>query len=91
MTELEKELGGLVFKLPPLGEPDLTEAERSEMRKEYVNVLAKHKALYHFDEQAEDIVWDDVNPSPMCLQHMNCLTGYLYNEELFDIALAIEV
>jgi hypothetical protein len=87
-SQREIDLAYLVFKLPSLGDQELSENELSLLRKEYVNVLAKHDLLYHFDEDIVNIHWD-VNPNPNKteMQQLDCLTSYLYSEELFTLAL----
>ena len=87
-SQRETDLAHLVFKLPPLGDEELGEDEMSALRKEYVDILAKHGLLYHFDELVEDIAWDaDPHPNQTEMQQLNCLTSYLYSEELFTLAL----
>lgn len=61
----------------------------SDLRKAYVDVLAKHGKLYHFDDDPVDIVGRDGKP---CFTHteaavVRSVSTALHAEELFQLAL----
>ena len=88
LSQREIDLTHLVSKFQALGKEELNEDKLSSFRKEYIDVLAKHKLLYHFDESAVDIHWDtDPKPNKTEIQHLDYLTDCLYSDELFELSI----
>lgn len=66
----------------------------TELRQSYVDILAKHKKLYHFDDDASDIhtvVDKGMTEEKTFTYHeaaiVNRITEALHSEEMFDMAI----
>lgn len=61
----------------------------SDLRKAYVDVLAKHNKLYHFDDDAHDITDEHSDQlfEPWEVGIINQLSAALHDDELFQLAL----
>ncbi len=61
----------------------------NDLRKAYVDVLAKHRKLYHFDDSAKDIIHHKTGEPLFTKEEeeiLDQITNALYSPELFDIA-----
>lgn len=60
---------------------------KKEFQENYIDILCKWNAIYHFDDDVTDVIWRNITPDKEELELIQELTAKLYDKELFTMAL----